>query len=106
MLWDMIVRYCGTLDKNITTFTEALAILIERHAPRQQRRVSQKYCPRLTSDFYKLRKTRDKLKMAAIKSKSNYLMASFRHVRNKVNSLNNRLKKTTILTRSRKMLAI
>ena len=93
MPWDTIVRSCGTLDENIDKFIEALALLIERHAPLQQRRVSQKYCPWLTSDFYKLRKARGKLKKAAIKTKSTFLMASYRHVRNKVNLLNSRLKK-------------
>ena len=93
MPWDIIVRSCGTLDENIDNFIEVLLLLIERDAPLQQRRVSQKYCPWLTSDFHKLRKSRDKLKKAAIKSKSNYIMASYRHLRNKVNSLNKRLKK-------------
>ena len=93
MPWDIIVRSCGTLDENIDNFIEVLLIFIERHAPLQQRRVSQKYCPWLTSDFHKLRKSRDKLKKAAIKSKSNYIMASYRHLRSKVNSLNKRLKK-------------
>ena len=94
MPWDIIVTSCRTLDENIDEFIEALALLIERHAPHQLRRVSQKYCPWLTSEFNKLRKSReDKLKKAAIKSKSNYLMASYRHVRNKVDSLNKKLKK-------------
>ena len=93
MPWDIIVRSCGTLDENIEKCIEALLLLIERHAPLQQRRVSPKYCPWLTSDLYKLRKSRDKLKKAAIKSKSNYIMASYRHLGNKMNSLNKRLKK-------------
>ena len=70
------------------------------------REESRKYCPWLTSDLYKPGKTRNKLKKAAIKSKSAYLMASYRHVRNKVNSLNSRLKRSAILTISRKILAI
>ena len=90
---DIIVRSYGTLDENIDKFIEALLLLIERHAPLQQRRVLQKYCPWLTSDFYKVRKSRDKLKKVANKSKSNYIMASHKHLRSKVNSLNKRLKK-------------
>ena len=46
-----------------------------------------------TSDFYKLVKAKDRLTKAALKSKSNYLMASYSHIREKVNSLNTRLKK-------------
>ena len=82
-----IIRTCETLDQKIDKFIEALSLLIERHAPLQQQRVSHKYCLWLSSDFYQLGKTRDKLKKAAIKSKSNYLMTLYRHVRNKVNSL-------------------
>ena len=62
MSWDIIVRSCGTLEENIDKFIEALALLIERHASLQQRRVSQKYCPLLASDFYQLRKHGIRLK--------------------------------------------
>ena len=34
--WDIIVGSCGTLDKNIDKFTEALALVIERDAPLQR----------------------------------------------------------------------
>ena len=90
--WDNIVRSLETLDETIDRFTETLVLLIEKHAPLQHRRVSQKYCPWLTSEYHKLRKTRDKLKKFAVKSKSTYLFSSYKHVRNKVNALNRKLK--------------
>ena len=91
--WETIVRSFETVEDTVHLFTETLNLIIEKHAPLQQRRVSQKYCPWLTPDFYKLRKSRDKLKKSAIKTKSRILMESYRHVRNKVNSLNRTLKK-------------
>ena len=56
-------------------------------------RVSEKYCPWINEDLKKLMRSRDKLKKAANKSKSEFLMNSYKHVRNQVNSLNVRLKK-------------
>ena len=59
--WETIVRSFETVEDTVHLFTETLNLIIEKHAPLQQRRVSQKYCPWLTPDFYKLRKSRDKL---------------------------------------------
>ena len=91
--WGNIVRSLETLDEAVNRFTETLMLLIEKHAPLQNRRVSQKYCLWLTSEYQKLRKTRDKLKKFADISKSTYLLLSYKHVKNKVNALNRKLKK-------------
>ena len=56
-------------------------------------KVSDKLTPWLTTEFKKLARTRDKLKAAAVKSKSTILMESYKQVRNKVNNLNKKLKK-------------
>ena len=56
-------------------------------------RLSEKYCPWIDKDLKKLMQTRDKLKRAAAKRKSQFLMDSYRQVRNKVNVLNIQLKK-------------
>ena len=80
-------------------------LLIEKHAPLQHRRVSQKYCPWLTPEYHKLRKTRDKLKKFAVKSKSTYIFLSYKHVRNKVNTLNRKLK-NEYYTKQMRILAI
>ena len=90
--WDNIVRSLETLDEAIDRFTETLMLLIEKHAPLQHRRVSQKYCPWLTSEYHKFKKTRDELKKFAVKSESTYIFLSYKHVRNKVNALNRKLK--------------
>ena len=56
-------------------------------------RVSEKYCPWIDKDLKKLMQTRDKLKKAAAKRKSQFLMDSYRQVRSGVNVLNIQLKK-------------
>lgn len=55
-------------------------------------RVSEKYCPWIDKDLKGLMMT-DRLKKGALKSKSTILMDSYRHARNRVNSLNVQLKK-------------
>ena len=91
--WETIVRSYETVEEVVYHFTETLNLVIEKHAPLQQRRVSQKYCLWLTPDLNKLRKFRDKLKKSAVKFKSKILMESYRHVHNKVNLLNRALRK-------------
>ena len=54
--------------------------------------VSDRYSPWLTKGFKALARTRDKLKIVAIKN-SSILMASYRRVRNQVNNLNKNLKR-------------
>ena len=52
-----------------------------------------KFCPWLTSDFKLMCKARDKLKKQAIRSNSELLMQSYRHIRNQVNKSNGQLKR-------------
>ena len=52
--WETIVRSYETVEEVVFHFTETLNLVIEKHAPLQQRRVSQKYCPWLTPDLNKL----------------------------------------------------
>ena len=61
--------------------------------------VSDKHCPGVNADLRALIESRDKLKLAACKNKSTLLMSSYRHLRNKVNSLNTKLKRQYFATR-------
>ena len=67
--------------------------MMDKHAPITEMRVSEKYCPWIDKDLRALMKTRDQLKKAASKRKSQFLMDSYRQVRNKVNTMNTHLKK-------------
>ena len=49
--WETIVRSYDAVEDTDYHFTETLSLVIEKHAPLQQRRVSQKYCPWLTTDL-------------------------------------------------------
>ena len=85
ILWETIVRSYDTVEDTVYHFTESLSLIIEKHAPLQQRRVLQKHCFWLAPDLSKLRKSRDELKKSAVKSKSEILVESCRHVGYKVN---------------------
>ena len=54
--------------------------------------MSDKYTPWLNADYFKLAKTRDKLKTRAVKSNSKLLMESYKQIRNRLNNLNTQLK--------------
>ena len=72
-----------------------LSLIIETHAPMMQKRVSERYSPWMSSSLLQdLLRSRDKLKVAAVKAKSEILMAAYRQVRNKANRMNADLKKT------------
>ena len=86
---DILVRHWSNLFSSV----------IEKHAPVQTMRVSDKYCPCVNADRRALIKSRDKLKLAASKNKSTLLMSSYRNLRNKINSLNTKLKRQYFATR-------
>ena len=81
------------IDVLLSNRSNLFSLIIEKYAPMTVMRVSQKYCPWIDKDLKKLVQTRDKLKKAAAKGKSQFLMDSYRQVRNKVNVLNIQLKK-------------
>ena len=70
-----------------------LSLIIEKHAPMRERRVIDRYCPWMTSELKAMIRSRDKLKKSAVKQGSALLMQAYRHTRNRVNSLNTKLKK-------------
>ena len=78
---------CSTqVDPNIFAYSR-------KHAPTLRRRVSDKYTPWLNADYFKLAKTRDKLKTRAVKTNSKLLMESYKQIRNRLNNLNTQLKR-------------
>ena len=85
----------GTDDINtlVNNWSKLFSLIIEKHAPITEMRVSEKYCPWIDKDRRDLMHTRDRLRKAASKRKSQFLMDSCRQVRNKVNSRNIQLKK-------------
>ena len=83
----------------MSNWSNLFSSITEKHALVQKMRVSDKYCPWVNADLTALVKSRDKLKLAASKNKLTLLMSSYRHLRNKVNSLKTKLKRQYFATR-------
>ena len=73
--------------------------VIKKHVPIERMRVSDRYCPWINAEVRALIKSRDSLKLAACKGKSTLLVISYRQIRNKVNSLNAKLKRQYFITK-------
>ena len=97
--WIRALRQTDDIDVLVSNWSNLFSSVIEKHAPVQEMRVSGKYCPWVNADLRALIKSRDKLKLAACKNKSTIVMSSYRHLRNKVNSLNTKLKRQYFATR-------
>ena len=91
--WEQMLTGTDDTDILVSNWSNLFSLIIEKHVPMTVMRVSEKYCPWIDKDLKKLMQTRDKLKKAAAKRKSQFLMDSYRQVRNKVNVLNIQLKK-------------
>ena len=90
--WEDIIANARDSDDAVR-WTTIFSLILDKHAPNLTRRVSDKYTPWLNSEFFQLAKTRDKLKIQAVKSKSTLLMDCYKQIRNRVNNLNLRLKR-------------
>ena len=90
--WQSIVSNGDDIDLIVEQWTNMISLILEKHAPVGNRRVSEKFSPWLTNDFKQLSATRDRLKKLAVRSKSKILMETYRQTRNKVNKLNTDLK--------------
>ena len=97
--WIRALGQTDDINILVRNWSSLFSSVIEKHAPVQKMRVSDKYCPWVNADLRALIKSRDKLKLAASKNKSTLLMSSYRHLRNKVNSLNTKLKRQYFATR-------
>ena len=91
--WETLVADAQDIDDAVRKWTQIFSLILEKHAPTLRRRVSDKYTPWLNADYFKLAKTRDKLKTRAVKTNSKLLMESYKQIRNRLNSLNTQLKR-------------
>ena len=91
--WQLILRSSSNVSEIVHNFTSVLSIVIERYAPMVEKRVSDKYSPWLSSELKCLFKTRDKIKISAVKNKSEILMSAYRQLRNKATKLNKEAKR-------------
>ena len=91
--WEQMLTTTDDIDILVSMWSNLFSAIIEKHDPMTEMRVSENYCPWVGKDLKKLMQTRDKLKKAAVKRKSQILMDSYKQVRNKVNVLNIKLKR-------------
>ena len=97
--WVKALGQTDDINVLVSNWSKLFSSVIKKHAPVQKMRVSDKYCPWVNADLRALIKSRDKLKLAACKSKSTLLISSYQQLRHKVNSLNTKLKRPYFSTR-------
>ena len=97
--WEQFFQQTDNINTLVDDWSTLFALIIEKHAPLREMRVSEKHCPWINKDLKSLMKTRDRLKKAALKSKSTILMDAYRQARNKANSVNIKLKKQYFSTK-------
>ena len=91
--WGQFFHQTDDVDILVNNWSSLFSFVIEKHAPLMEIRVSERYCPWIGKDLKSLMRARDRLKTAALKSKSRVLMDAYRQTRNRVNSLNIQLKR-------------
>ena len=96
--WDSILSSSKDINEAVNKWLYLLSLVMEKHAPLTELKVPDKYSPWLTKEFKALARTRDKLKNIAIKKNSSILIASYRHMRNRVNNLNKNFKQEYLKT--------
>ena len=87
-----IVSDSGSLDAAVGRWSDMLSQIIDKHAPLREKRVSEWFCPWITPELKKIGRTRDKLKIAAVKANSELLMSAYKQMRCKANNLKQSLK--------------
>ena len=99
IIWVKALDQTDDVNVLVSNWSRLFSSVIEKHAPVQNMRVSDKYFPWVNADLRAFIKSRDKLKLPACKYKSKLLMSSYRQFRNKVNSLIAKLKRQYFATR-------
>ena len=91
--WERGFSETDDVNVLVTQWSTLFSLIIDKHAPIKTLRVSEKYCPWVNVGLKQLIRSRDKLKKAAVKSKSQLLMSSYRQIRNKIKKQNFELKR-------------
>ena len=91
--WKGIVTQTDDVNIIVEQWTKMFSLILEKHAPLRNRRVSERFCPWIAKDFKLMCASRDKLRKQAIRSKSEVLFDAYKQMRNKVNKVNIDLKR-------------
>ena len=60
--WEQMLTETDDINLLVNYWSEMFSLIIEKHAPLIEMRVSEKYCPWIDKDLRDLMRTRDKLK--------------------------------------------
>ena len=71
--WEQMVNETDDINLLVNHWSNSFSMIIEKHAPIVEMRVSEKYCPWIDRDLRDLIHTRDKLKKSAVETKSHFL---------------------------------
>ena len=88
-----MVTLTDNINSLVNDWSANFSAFIEKYGRLREMRVSEKYCPWIDRNLKNLMRTWDRLKTAALKSKSPITMDFYRQARNRVNLLNKQLKK-------------
>ncbi len=91
--WKGFVTKTDDINQIVEEWSNMFSMILEKHAPMRNRRVSAEFSPWLTKEFKLLCKSRDRLKKFAVSSKSHLLMQAYRQLRNRANKMNDNLKR-------------
>ena len=91
--WSAIVYNSDDVDSAVCQWSRTRSDIIEKHAPLGERRVTERFSPWITPELKQLLRARDKLKIKAVKAKSQLLMNAYKQMRCKANNLNRKLKR-------------
>ena len=86
--WNGIVSNKNDVNLLVEQWTSLFLLILKKHAPNHEKRVSEKFCPWLTKDLTLMSVARDKLKKQVVHSNSEILMQAHRQMRNKDNIRN------------------
>ena len=90
--WQRILICSQDINEVVQNWTNILSLVVGKHVPLIERRVSDESTPWLKPEI-KTIFTGDKLKTAAVKSRSNMLMKACKQIHNRTNAMNSKLKK-------------
>ena len=92
--WQRILICSQYINEAVQNWTNILSLVVGKHAPLIERRVSDKSTPWLNPEIKKMFRTRDKLKTATVKSRlMDILMEAYKQVHNRTNAMKSKLKK-------------
>ena len=74
--WEQMLTETDDIDALVNHWTSIFPLIIDKHAPLYEMRVSEKYCLWIDKNVRDLMWTWDKLKESAVKSKSALLLDS------------------------------